>query len=152
MGYCSILCPWNSWGRKSRPGWPTFGPTGHPGDSHLVPLGWAGICVGDATQGAEAEGPREESKSVAHDRRQYFPHKVLLVRGTARLETVDGIVPEYALAAERYFGAEQAQAWLKQVRTILSIMVRITVTPEWVGLLDFQDSFSERPVVLKILL
>src|SRR6202795_3516989 len=24
-----------------------------------------------------------------------FPHKVLLVRGTARLETVQGIVPEY---------------------------------------------------------
>ena len=33
-----------------------------------------------------------------------FPHKVLLVRGTARLETVDGVVPEYAAAAERYFG------------------------------------------------
>src|SRR5580704_2169781 len=28
-----------------------------------------------------------------------FPHKVLLVRGTARMETVDGIVPEYATAA-----------------------------------------------------
>ena len=24
-----------------------------------------------------------------------FPHKVLLIRGSARLETVDGIVPEY---------------------------------------------------------
>src|SRR6266567_9187093 len=30
-----------------------------------------------------------------------FPHKVLLVRGTARLQPVDGIVPEYAAAAER---------------------------------------------------
>ena len=28
-----------------------------------------------------------------------FPHKVLLVRGQARLETIEGIVPEYALAA-----------------------------------------------------
>src|SRR6202165_6388900 len=27
-----------------------------------------------------------------------FPHKVLLIRGTARLQTVDGIVPEYATA------------------------------------------------------
>jgi hypothetical protein len=40
-----------------------------------------------------------------------FPHEVLLVRGTARLETVDGVVPEYAAAAERYFGREQWQAW-----------------------------------------
>ena len=36
-----------------------------------------------------------------------FPHKVLLIRGTARLEPVDGIVPEYAVAAERYFGPER---------------------------------------------
>ncbi len=28
-----------------------------------------------------------------------FPHKVLLVRGTAHLQTVEGIVPEYAAAA-----------------------------------------------------
>ena len=37
-----------------------------------------------------------------------FPHKVLLIRGTARLETVNGIVPEYAAAAERYFSHEQS--------------------------------------------
>ena len=70
-----------------------------------------------------------------------FPHKVLLVRGTARLETVKGIVPEYAAAAERYFGREQGQAWLKQLRTLIPNMVRITIVPEWVGLLDFQTRF-----------
>ena len=70
-----------------------------------------------------------------------FPHKVLLIRGTARLQTVDGIVPEYATAAERYFGPEQGQAWVKQLRGMISNMVRITVTPEWVGLLDFQARF-----------
>src|SRR5437660_8714 len=32
-----------------------------------------------------------------------FPHKVLLIRGTARLQPVDGVAPEYALAADRYF-------------------------------------------------
>ena len=70
-----------------------------------------------------------------------FPHKVLLVRGTARLESVDGIVPEYAAAAERYFGREQGQAWVKQLGMLISNMVRITITPEWVGLLDFQTRF-----------
>ena len=70
-----------------------------------------------------------------------FPHKVLLVRGTARLETVDGIVPEYAAAADRYFEPEQAKAWLAQLRTLVSSMVRVTVTPEWVGLLDFKTRF-----------
>jgi nitroimidazol reductase NimA-like FMN-containing flavoprotein (pyridoxamine 5'-phosphate oxidase superfamily) len=70
-----------------------------------------------------------------------FPHKVLLVRGTARMETVDGIVPEYAAAAERYFEPEQARAWLDQLRTLVSSQVRITIKPEWVGLLDFQTRF-----------
>jgi hypothetical protein len=70
-----------------------------------------------------------------------FPHKVLLVRGMARLQPVDGIVPEYAAAAERYFGPEQGQAWLKQLSSMVSSMVRITITPEWVGVLDFKSRF-----------
>src|SRR5437660_1604454 len=70
-----------------------------------------------------------------------FPHKVLLIRGTARLENVDGIVPEYAAAADRYFEPELAKAWLTQLRGLISSMVRITITPEWVGLLDFQTRF-----------
>ena len=70
-----------------------------------------------------------------------FPHKVLLVRGIARLQPVNGIVPEYALAAERYFGVEQGKAWVAQLSSMIHDMVRITVTPEWVGLLDFQTRF-----------
>lgn len=70
-----------------------------------------------------------------------FPHKVLLIRGTARLEPVAGVVPEYAAAAERYFDPQLAQTWLSQLRTLISSMVRITVTPEWVGLLDFETRF-----------
>ena len=70
-----------------------------------------------------------------------FPHKVLLVRGTARLEPLNGIVPEYATAAERYFGPVQGKAWVQNLGTMISSMVRLTITPEWVGLLDFQTRF-----------
>jgi hypothetical protein len=70
-----------------------------------------------------------------------FPHKVLLVRGTARLQSVDGVVPEYAMAAERYFGAEQGRAWVTQVHGMTPSMMRVSITPEWVGLLDFQTRF-----------
>ena len=70
-----------------------------------------------------------------------FPYKVLLVRGRARLETMDGVVPEYATAAERYFGRERGQAWVTQLGGMVSSMVRITITPHWVGLLDFQTRF-----------
>jgi hypothetical protein len=70
-----------------------------------------------------------------------FPHKVLLIRGTAHLEPVQGIVPEYEAAAQRYFDAKLAEEWLRQLRGIVSSMVRVTVNPEWVGLLDFQSRF-----------
>ena len=70
-----------------------------------------------------------------------FPHKVLLIRGSARLEPVEGIVPEYEAAAARYFDADLAKGWLAQLRTLVSSMVRITITPDWVGLLDFQTRF-----------
>jgi nitroimidazol reductase NimA-like FMN-containing flavoprotein (pyridoxamine 5'-phosphate oxidase superfamily) len=70
-----------------------------------------------------------------------FPHKVLLIRGSARLENVEGIVPEYEACAARYFDPALAETWLKQLRTKVSSMVRITVTPEWVGLLDFKTRF-----------
>lgn len=70
-----------------------------------------------------------------------FPHKVLLIRGTARLETVNGIVPEYEACASRYFDPELAKGWLSQLRGMVSSMVRITITPQWAGLLDFQTRF-----------
>jgi len=72
-----------------------------------------------------------------------FPHKVLLVRGTARLEPIQGVVPEYAMAADRYFGTQQGRAWVEQMSSLVKDqdMVRITITPEWVGLLDFQVRF-----------
>src|SRR5260370_11317881 len=58
-----------------------------------------------------------------------FPHKVLMIRGTARLEPVNRIVPEYAAAAERYFGSEQGKTWLAQITQMGSSMARITITP-----------------------
>jgi len=70
-----------------------------------------------------------------------WPSKVLLVRGSAHVEMVPGIVPEYAAAAERYFGAEQGKAWVEQLRQATTQMGRVAITPEWVGILDFQTRF-----------
>src|SRR6202521_2782201 len=45
-----------------------------------------------------------------------FPHKVLLIRGSAGLQTLDGIVREKATRPERYFAQEQGQAWVEKLR------------------------------------
>lgn len=70
-----------------------------------------------------------------------FPHAVLLIRGTAKVEMCEGVVPEYALSARRYFGEEQGTAWVENVRGMLSEMGRITVSPSWAAVLDFQTRF-----------
>jgi hypothetical protein len=68
-----------------------------------------------------------------------WPHSVLLVRGTAEVEMLDDVVPEYALSAERYFGPEQGPGWVSTLRG--KPMARIAITPTWVGILDFETRF-----------
>jgi Pyridoxamine 5'-phosphate oxidase len=70
-----------------------------------------------------------------------FPPKVLLIRGTARVEIVDGVVPEFAESSRRYFGPEQGEAWVKQVGSLSPQMARIAITPHWVGILDYEQRF-----------
>jgi Pyridoxamine 5'-phosphate oxidase len=68
-----------------------------------------------------------------------WPPGVLLVRGRAGIELLDDVGPEYELAATRYFGPEQGPAWVATLRG--KPMARITITPEWAGILDFQTRF-----------
>lgn len=67
-----------------------------------------------------------------------FPPEVLSIRGRAEITEADGVVPEYARAAHRYLGSEQATAYLAQIDHPSTRMARIAVRPKWVGLLDFQ--------------
>ena len=67
-----------------------------------------------------------------------FPPEVLSIRGTAEVTEVDGIPSEYAQAAHRYLGSEQATPYLEQIDQPGTRMARIAVRPTWVGVLDFQ--------------
>ena len=70
-----------------------------------------------------------------------WPYEVLLLRGQARVDIVEGVPAEYAAAARRYFGEEQGEAWVEQVGQLLSQGGRIAVRPDWVSILDFQTRF-----------
>jgi hypothetical protein len=67
-----------------------------------------------------------------------FPPEVLLVRGRVSLTEVDGVPPEYALAARRYLGEEAAASYLAQIDQPGTRMARIAVRPTWVAIVDFQ--------------
>jgi hypothetical protein len=67
-----------------------------------------------------------------------FPPEVLSIRGRASITETDGVDPDYALAAHRYLGSEQAAGYLEQIDQPGTRMARIAVRPSWVGVLDFQ--------------
>jgi hypothetical protein len=77
-----------------------------------------------------------------------FPHKVLLVRGRPTLEPVSGIVPEYAMAAERYFGQQQGRAWVAQPRFDGSGHGADHHQTPMDRAAGFRDALSERPAPL----
>ena len=68
------------------------------------------------------------------------PPRVLLVRGRAALETVDGVPDGYLEASHRTMPQEAWEGFDTQVRALYKQMVTITVTPEWARLLDFETT------------
>ncbi|WP_369369795.1 pyridoxamine 5'-phosphate oxidase family protein [Promicromonospora sp. Populi] len=73
---------------------------------------------------------------------EVHPPKILLIRGTAELDHVDGIPDEFLEANTSYeMTAEQRVEWEKGVRSLyVDGMVRIVVTPTWVKLIDFETT------------
>ncbi|QFU88475.1 pyridoxamine 5'-phosphate oxidase family protein [Amycolatopsis sp. YIM 10] len=69
------------------------------------------------------------------------PPKVLLLRGTAELDEVDGIPDEYMQWNGTYeMSPEQRTEWEAGVRALYDGMVRIVVTPTWAKLIDFETT------------
>jgi Pyridoxamine 5'-phosphate oxidase len=115
------------------------------GTPRVVPIWfhWSGkeIVLGTPPKAPKVRALSPNAKVALSIDGNAWPYKVLQIRGTAHVETVSGVVPEYALAAERYFGSEQGRAWVKQVGGMFSQMARIVVKPEWVAILDFEKRF-----------
>ena len=115
------------------------------GTPRVVPIWfhWNGkeIILGTPPKAPKVRALSPKAKVALSIDGNTWPYKVLQIRGTAHVETVSGVVPEYASAAERYFGSEQGRAWVKQVGGMFSQMARIVVKPEWVAILDFEKRF-----------
>jgi hypothetical protein len=117
----------------------------HDGSPRVVPIWfhWNGteIVFGTPPNAPKVKALASGAKVAISIDGNTWPYKVLQIRGTARVEKVAGVVPEYALAAERYFGPDQGKAWCAQVGGLFTHMARIAVKPDWVGVLDFETRF-----------
>lgn len=116
----------------------------HDGTPRVVPMWfhWTGSAVAFGTPiGAPKLKVLQERPEVAVtiDDSTSWPYRALLLRGRASIDFLDDVAGEYAQAALRYFGAEQGEAWVAGLRG--QPMARISVTPTWVAVLDFQTRF-----------
>jgi hypothetical protein len=72
---------------------------------------------------------------------EVHPPIILLVRGNAVLDDVDGIPEEFLAMNGTYaMTPEQRTAWEAEVRSLYDGMVRIVVTPTWAKLIDFETT------------
>ncbi|WP_327406893.1 pyridoxamine 5'-phosphate oxidase family protein [Streptomyces sp. NBC_01288] len=72
---------------------------------------------------------------------EVHPPRILLIRGRAELDVVDGIPEEYLRMNGSYaMTPEQRVEWEAEVRSLYDGMVRIVVTPTWVKLIDFETT------------
>ena len=73
---------------------------------------------------------------------EVHPPKILLIRGRAELDFVDGIPDEFLQATSTYqMTPEQRIGWEAEVRSLYHEgMVRIVVTPTWAKLIDFETT------------
>ena len=72
---------------------------------------------------------------------EVHPPKILLIRGRAELDVVDGIPDEYLKATGAYqMTPGQRVEWEAGIRSLYDGMVRIVVTPTWAKLIDFETT------------
>jgi hypothetical protein len=115
------------------------------GTPRVVPHGfhWNGseIVLGTPTDAPKMKALKNGDPVALTIDSDTMPYKVLLIRGTVRLDEVEGIAPEYAAMTMRVFGEEAGQAWLEQMKPMCPRMARVFITPTWAGILDFETRF-----------
>jgi hypothetical protein len=115
------------------------------GTPRNVPIGftWNGteIVMCTTTNAPKLHALRNDPMVALTIDTEVHPPKILLVRGRAELDVVEGIPDEYLQMNGTYtMTAEQRVEWEAEVRSLYDSMVRIVVTPTWVKLIDFETT------------
>ena len=116
--------------------------TGSDGFPRVVPVGfyWNGaqfiICT--SPNAPKVRALTTNPKVALTIDTNTFPPHVLLVRGTASIEVIDGVPPEYLEGAKKFVEAQRWQAFEEQVHAMYKQMARIAIVPEWAEVLDFE--------------
>jgi hypothetical protein len=115
------------------------------GTPRNVPIGFASngseIVMCTATNAPKLTALRHNPAVALTIDTEVHPPKLLLIRGRAELDYVDGIPEEYLEMNGSYeMTSEQRVEWEAEVRSLYAGMVRIVVTPTWAKLIDFETT------------
>jgi hypothetical protein len=117
------------------------------GDPRVIPIGflWIGpqIEMYTVPTSAKVKALQKSPRVAITIDTEEFPPNVLLIRGAASLELVDGVPDGYVVAARKVVPAEQMEGWEASIRALYKQMVTITVTPDWAKLLDFETTLPK---------
>src|SRR5262245_30028149 len=119
--------------------------TAKDGTPRAIPIGfsWNGaeIVMCTSTNAAKLPALRHNPSVALTIDTEVHPPKILLIRGEAELDVVDGIPEEYLELNGSYtMTPEQRVEWEAGVRSLYDGMVRIVVTPTWAKLIDFETT------------
>jgi hypothetical protein len=121
---------------------------GTDGAPRVIPIAfaWTGERVVMATvpRSAKVRALQHHPRvALTVDTQDQWPPRVLLIRGTARIDLVNGIPDAYVEAARKVTPDEHFEAWEQGVRALYDQMVLITIEPDWAKLLDFETTLPK---------
>lgn len=116
---------------------------GRDGFPRVVPVGFLWkegriyVCTATSAPKVEALRARPQVAGVIDEGISSGDARQLLVRGTAEVEIVAGVAPEYFEAAAKGGGGEELADFERRVRAVFDRQARIAITPEWARFYDF---------------
>lgn len=121
---------------------------GIDGAPRVIPMGfwWTGeqVIMATVPKAAKVRALRQNPRvALTVDTQAEWPPQVLLIRGAARVELVDGVPDHYVEASRKVVPAEHFGGWEQGVRALYDQMALITVEPDWAKLLDFETTLPK---------
>jgi hypothetical protein len=116
---------------------------GRDGSPRVVPVGflWKDkqlfVCTATSAPKVAALEERPKVAATIDTGISSNDAKQLLIRGTASVEIVDGVAPEYIEAAAKGESGAELEAFESRVRDIFDQQARISIKPEWARFYDF---------------
>jgi hypothetical protein len=112
------------------------------GTPRVIPIGfhWNGeeMVMATTPDSPKMKVLKDGSRVAVSIDHNTTPPKILTIRGTVRVDTVEGLAPEYVAMIRRTMSKEEGEALLAGAARIYPRQARIFIRPDWVGLLDFE--------------